>query len=56
MSLEQKTALVIKELLQWDGQIETMLEDSDMEEGKVYDFDSNEAFNALTQFIDKYLV
>lgn len=54
MTLEEKTALVIKELFQWDGQIASMLEDSDAEDGKVYSFDSNEALDTLELFVDKY--
>lgn len=53
MNLEQKTALIIKELFNWD--IEDLLFQSDCEEGKEYDFDASEAINTLREFQNKYL-
>lgn len=55
MTLENKTALVIKELLTgWTDDIINLLVMSDYEIDKVYSFDANEALEILKKFIEKY--
>ena len=54
MSLEQKTALIIKELLKYSD-VDDCLMNSDREDDKEYPFDYGEALQTLANFQARYL-
>lgn len=55
MTNNRDIALILKELLKWDGLIEDTLHDSDYEGNKEYDFDADIALKKIKAFIKENL-
>lgn len=54
MTLEEKIALIFKELFKYEGQIESLLDGADRYNDKVYPFGYQEALDSIHLFINKY--